>query len=47
MLRRESWRLIKQYEPSVADTAIAQRIVSAHAEEAGPERLDKEKGPFG
>jgi hypothetical protein len=47
MLRRESWRLIKQYEPSVADTAIAQRIVSAHPEEAGRERLGKEKGPFG
>jgi len=47
MLRRESRRLIKPYEPSVADTAIAQRIVSAHPEEAGRKRLGKEKGPFG
>jgi hypothetical protein len=47
MLRRESQRLIKRYEPSVADTAIAQRIVGAHPEEAGRKRLGKEKGPFG
>jgi len=33
MLRRESRRLVKQYKPSVADTAIAQRIVSAHPDE--------------
>jgi hypothetical protein len=33
MLRRESRRLVKQCEPSVADTAIAQRIVSAHPDE--------------
>jgi hypothetical protein len=33
MLRRENRHLIKQQEPSVADTANAYRIVGTHPEE--------------